>query len=333
MSKDDNKNAKFWIHPDDFNRIIAYAKSAYDQFKCEIGGQMVCIEDAEGDFILKAPVILKQDIASATCDLDAEALAVHYGKMIEEYGRNVRHCWWHSHHTMAAFWSGTDNETILTCPSKDWTVSLVVNLKREYKLRIQFFKPFLHEENVELNFLSLETEDDEEIDKEVKELCSKPSYAVTRPIKSTTYVNGRPVSQQQSLLHGYTDSYGGYAYGRNDAWDDELEFNSYNQASTDKQHHNAWLNTLVDKSKMPGKEQDKFNLEVEAIVDRIHGGKEIEAKEFKLWNDFVKKQNKKLKKYNLRIGKIKNVREWEHLSFYYMPEDYLENIVEEVTPL
>ena len=167
----------------------------------------------------------------------------------------------------------------------------------------------------------------------MKELCSKPSYAVTRPIKSTTYVNGRPVSQQQSLLHGYTDSYGGYAYGRNDAWDDELEFNSYNQASTDKQHHNAWLNTLVDKSKMPGKEQDKFNLEVEAIVDRIHGGKEIEAKEFKLWNDFVKKQNKKLKKYNLRIGKITNVREWEHLSFYYMPEDYLENIVEEVTPL
>ena len=113
-----NKDSKFWIHPEDFNQVIGYAKSAYDQFKCEIGGQMVLTQDAEGDYILKHPVILKQEIATATCDMDAEALAIHYGQMINIYGKKVRHCWWHSHHTMQAFWSGTDNATILGCPSK-----------------------------------------------------------------------------------------------------------------------------------------------------------------------------------------------------------------------
>ena len=44
---------------------------------------------------------------------DGEKLAIHYSKMIGKHGNNVRHCWWHSHHTMGAFWSGTDD--VQTC--------------------------------------------------------------------------------------------------------------------------------------------------------------------------------------------------------------------------
>ena len=144
-----NKNKKFWISQENFDKVIAYAESAYRQFKSEIGGQLVVLEDADGDYILEDPVILKQEISSGNCELDGEQLAIHYSKMIGKHGNNVRHCWWHSHHTMGAFWSGTDDATILSHPANDWTLSLVVNLKKEYKLRIQFFSPFMHEENVE----------------------------------------------------------------------------------------------------------------------------------------------------------------------------------------
>ena len=209
-----NKNKKFWISRENWNKVIAYAESAYRQFKSEIGGQLVVLEDTDGDFILEDPVILKQEISVSNCDLDGGQLAVHYSKMIGKHGNNVRHCWWHSHHTMGAFWSGTDDATILSHPANDWTLSLVVNLKREYKLRIQFFKPFLHEENVELNFLQEEHETNDIIDTEVKALCSKETTSiVTYGGKGTqgTLWNQRP---------GYGHNYG-YTYGLWD--DDELE--------------------------------------------------------------------------------------------------------------
>ena len=36
-------DSKFYISQDDFDTVIAYAQSAYDQFKSEIGGQMIIL--------------------------------------------------------------------------------------------------------------------------------------------------------------------------------------------------------------------------------------------------------------------------------------------------
>ena len=54
-----NKNKKFYISHENFNKVIGYAESAYRQFTSEIGGQLVVLEDADGDYILEDPVILK----------------------------------------------------------------------------------------------------------------------------------------------------------------------------------------------------------------------------------------------------------------------------------
>ena len=67
-----NHDSKFWIHPDDFNKIIAYASSSYNQFKAEIGGQLIAVQDEEGDYILKRPVILKQTVSGGECDIDVD---------------------------------------------------------------------------------------------------------------------------------------------------------------------------------------------------------------------------------------------------------------------
>jgi len=293
---ENNKNKKFYISRENFDKVIAYAESAYRQFKSEIGGQLVVLEDTDGDYILEDPVILKQEISASNCELDGGQLAVHYSKMIGKHGNNVRHCWWHSHHTMGAFWSGTDDATILSHPADDWTLSLVVNLKREYKLRIQFFKPFLHEENVELNFLQEEHDTDDIIDAEVKELCSKETTSVIthggQGTQGTLWKKPRPV-------HGYGYNYG-YTYG---LWDeDELELTGVPE---------KLFESCVD--------------QMDKLSDNLTNGS-IKMKGFRKG---VKSINEKLKQYNVRVlSKIsRGIRtDVENELLYLHAHDMFENI-------
>ena len=262
-----NKNRKFWISRENWNKVIAYAESAYRQYKSEIGGQLVVLEDKDGDYILEDPVILKQEISSGNCELDGEQLAIHYSKMIGKHGNNVRHCWWHSHHTMGAFWSGTDDATILSHPANDWTLSLVVNLKKEYKLRIQFFNPFMHEENVELNFLQEEYDVDDAIDKEVEKLCTKETRVITYGGHGTK-VNQGTLWTQPRVYNGY-DSYG-------------------------------WLND-IDELEMAGVPLDFFETCVEEI-DKLSDDLTDGSIKIKAFRKGVKSLNEKLKQYNLKIS-------------------------------
>ena len=303
-----NKDSKFWIHPDDFNQIIAYAASSYNQFKAEIGGQLIVVQDDQGDFILKNPVILKQTVSAGDCTLSATELAMHYASMFAQHGKTVRHCWWHSHHTMKAFWSGTDNATILATPAKDWTISLVVNLKKEYKLRIQFFEPFLHEENVNLNMLTLLNSSDTETDAEVKRLCSPQ-------VTHTTYVQ-KPVNTRtyNQEAHGY-GSYNGY----ND-YTDVYALDAYDDYD--------WRNTTqrmanVDISKVSKPALQKLIKDVETLTDDVW---EInESVDLKEWNDGVKALNKDILKYNLVIPTFKTDQELENALMSYWAEDFILN--------
>ena len=302
-----NKDSKFWIHPDDFNQIIAYAASSYNQFKAEIGGQLIVVQDGEGDFILKDPVILKQTVSGGDCTLAADELAMHYASMFAQHGKTVRHCWWHSHHTMKAFWSGTDNATILATPAKDWTISLVVNLKKEYKLRIQFFEPFLHEENVNLNMLTLLNSSDTETDAEVKRLCSPEVIQthVHKPITTRTYNHGE---------YGY-GSYNGY--------------NDYTDAyAVDTYDDYDWRNTAqrmvgTDISKVSKPALQKLIKDVEKLTDDVW---EInESVDLKEWNDTAKILNKDIVKYNLIIPTFKTNQELESALMSFWAEDFILN--------
>tara|TARA_R110000824_G_scaffold129621_11_gene291188 strand:- start:2412 stop:3353 length:942 start_codon:yes stop_codon:yes gene_type:complete len=298
IKKESNKNKKFWISQENFDRVIAYAESAYRQYKSEIGGQLVVIEDQDGDFILEDPVILKQEISAANCELDGQELAIHYSKMIGKYGNNVRHCWWHSHHTMGAFWSGTDHDTIISHPADDWTLSLVVNLKREYKLRIQFFNPFMHEENVELNFLTEEHDIDNLLDAEVKELCEKEKSSVVT--YGGTQSQGHLWHQSQSNIRQYNQSYG-YA---------------------------SFLDDIDDDIELTGVPANFFELcieEMDKLSDDLTDGT-IRLKKFRKG---VKSLNEKLKQYNLQVIKeiSKGTKEQiEGECLYKLAGDMFENI-------
>ena len=175
-----------YIDKECWDKIINYAKAAYHTEKCEIGGMSVVIQDKDGDWKIQEPVILKQEIGGTTCDLDKEELAKYYTKVALEYKwANFRFCWWHSHHTMQAFWSGTDISSIEEYGEgeSDLSFALVVNLKEEYKCRVSVWKPVEIHQDVELNILS----DEEKVEIPVEILTEVKAKCETRSIISSGY--------------------------------------------------------------------------------------------------------------------------------------------------
>ena len=164
----------FYIKQKHWDHILGYAEEAYDTLKTEIGGMSVCLQDKEGDWEIIDPVILKQEVTGGNCTLEKEELAKYYTRTAKKYkGKSFRFCWWHSHHTMKAFWSGTDLTAIEEFSDGDFSFALVVNLKGEYKFRVSVWNPVEAHEDAELEILR-PNRVSKRIAKEVSELCSKP---------------------------------------------------------------------------------------------------------------------------------------------------------------
>ena len=197
----------YYISPKDYNTIINYAKAAYSEHKCEIGGMSICYQDKDSDWIVTDPVILKQEIAGSTCDLDQDALADYYCNAQKKHGKkNFRFCWWHSHHNMGVFWSGTDIKGIEEYSDGDMSFALVVNLKRENKFRVSLWKPVAMYLDTELELLGQgEKEVPKKIVDKVNELCSTRSFTYKKG--SSTY------NHYQSDIFD-DNKYGGFAERR-----------------------------------------------------------------------------------------------------------------------
>ena len=198
---------KVYILKDCWDKIINYAKAAYHGEKAEIGGMSVVTQDKDGDWWIEDPQIMNQEIASTTCDLDKEDLAKYYTQMAVKYkDTNFRFCWWHSHHTMGAFWSGTDLSSIDEYGEgeSDLSFALVVNLKEEYKCRISVWKPLEVHQDVELEIVGKEdVEIPLEIVTEVKAKCR------TRSLSSyQTGYSKLPPQGGQLNMHSWYDSRG-----------------------------------------------------------------------------------------------------------------------------
>ena len=166
----------FYITQKNWDKILGYAEEAYETEKSEIGGMSVMVEDKDGDWVLQDPVILKQEISSGNTVLEKDALAEYYTKQAMKMGKkNFRFCWWHSHHTMSAFWSGTDIKAIDEFNEGDFSFALVVNLKGEYKFRVSVWKPFEMHSDEELEIMGAKSRCTKRMKEEVKSLCSKPT--------------------------------------------------------------------------------------------------------------------------------------------------------------
>ena len=195
--------ADIHISKANWDKIINYAKGAYKEFGAEIGGMSVCYKDKDDNWVVTDPIILKQEVTMGTCSLDKTELAKYYTKAGTKWkNHDFRFCWWHSHHTMNAFWSDTDKKAIDEYSDGDMSFALVVNLKEEYKFRISIWKPFEMHEDVEIYIDGLH--DDLKVPKkiidEVKELCNKPKIQ-SNYLTKNGYYNG----SQQTMFHNATN--------------------------------------------------------------------------------------------------------------------------------
>jgi len=198
---------EFYIDQKDWTKIQQYAQQAYTSKKAEIGGMLVAIEDKDGDWELKDPVILKQQISGSNCVLDKDELALYYTKVGTKLKKkNFRFVWWHSHHTMDAFWSGTDLTAIKEYSDGDFSFALVINLKEEYKLRVSVWKPIECHEDVELTIVGATKKVPKKIVDEVTEKCSSITYSYP---KSTAWRQGISTEKSNQMTLMDTTKVGG----------------------------------------------------------------------------------------------------------------------------
>jgi len=185
-------DSKFLISEKDWLKIHHYAACAYHfspellekdktvktPWKNEIGGMAVIVPDGD-NWLIKDPTILKQEVSGTICILDKEALAEYYGEMLQKHGP-CRYLWWHSHHMMSANWSGTDTDTIEETKANDWTASLLINLKGDHKLRIQYFKPIEASVDIDIEVLGqAKNQIPQDIIKEVFDKCEEQTRSYT----------------------------------------------------------------------------------------------------------------------------------------------------------
>ena len=187
--------SEFYIQKKDWKRIIGFAKAREQECGDEIGGMAIATKDKEDDWWIKNPVILKQTTTGGTCTLDKNELAEFYVDMASKYGTNIQFVWWHSHAKMGAFWSGTDTNTMEEYKSGDWSMFLVVNVREEYKFRIQYWNPIELGEDIDLNIVKKNKDIviPKSILKEIEEKCFKKEV-VRNNYTQHHYLNGNQSS-------------------------------------------------------------------------------------------------------------------------------------------
>ena len=211
MSK--NAKPKFIIEEKAWNVMQQFARIAYDKDDNEISGLIPykLVKHPVSDekvYELFDPVILKQENTGTTTELDGEAIRDYQIKAGMKHGTDIKFCWWHSHHTMGAFWSGTDQNEIEAWENDSWSLALVVNLYQEYKLNVSVWQPIKHSEDVDLEIIRTMSKPTKKQLKEYDELCSDKTSVITntnsgwykRTYGNQTSMWKKPVGQEDALL-------------------------------------------------------------------------------------------------------------------------------------
>ena len=204
----------FYIPENDWYKLQAWAKLAHDEDQNEISGLLTAVPQKDGRFKLSDIEILKQENTGTNTELDKDSVAQYTMKYGMKYNNpEMKFVWWHSHHTMAAFWSGTDENEINAWENNSFSLALVINLKEEYKFRVSVWKAnglpmaehydtclTIERKHPKINIT-------EAMKKKYEELCSSPTTIVNR--HNYTYgtnVNQRHIWQREKAL-SIEDSY------------------------------------------------------------------------------------------------------------------------------
>tara|TARA_R110002012_G_scaffold179021_1_gene344431 strand:+ start:705 stop:1646 length:942 start_codon:yes stop_codon:yes gene_type:complete len=197
----------FFIKEDDWYRLQAWATIAYDKDKNEISGLMTAVPQKDGRFKIGDVEILKQENTSTNTDLNGDAVSEYMMKYGMKYNNpDMKFVWWHSHHTMGAFWSGTDEREINAWKNNSYSLALVINLKEEYLFRVSFWKTngLPLEQHIDTT-LNIEREVPkvhitDAMEKTYKKLCSSPKIIRNNYISYNNQTNIWAKNENQLVI-------------------------------------------------------------------------------------------------------------------------------------
>ena len=134
-------------------KIHAYVMAA----STEIAGfGKVVIDKVAETATVTDVIIVKQEVTGGTADLNTQAIARFQTELVRR-GESAKDwvLWWHSHVNMAAFFSGTDTDTMDSSTEYRYLISLVVNKRKERRARLDVYEPT----HIYLDNLTIEVED------------------------------------------------------------------------------------------------------------------------------------------------------------------------------
>ena len=256
----------FYVTEKDWYRLQAWATIAYDEDKNEISGLMTAVPQEDGRIKIGDVEILKQENSASNTELNADSVAQYTMKYAMKYNNpNMKFVWWHSHHTMSAFWSGTDENEIDAWKNTSYSLALVINLKEEYKFRVSFWRMngLPVEQHVDTN-LTIERKEPNinitpAMSKQYKELCEDKVSLVNTWNNHVTSNNGHlNYHNQTNIWQRETD------LNLEDRYDSMLEEitslqESFLDGTCDMKNYNELvkeLNAECKKKKFPFKIQD-----------------------------------------------------------------------------
>ena len=273
------------ISREDWSKILTYAEAAYDMHGTEIGGMAHAFNE-NGVWTVKDPVLIDQTIATSNCTLNKEALAVYYSDSVKHYKKEditsdkFLYVWWHSHHNMQAFWSSTDEKTILEAAENGPSMSLVVNIKGEYKLTYTIKEPIRAYLNCNIKFISDNIDDYAAVKKEISDKCKLSSQ---RTLFGEAYKGGEAVSPD----YEYSSKFG----------QGDIFAASY-QETVDRDM------AVLDAKEAPRLQDDKRNYMLEIAFDDINDtliDYISEAIDYKALKHLIKEVNFKNEQYNIEF--------------------------------
>ena len=280
---------EFIISQKAWDTMQQYAGIAHSKDGNEISGMLIVRKTKhpvtdDDVFELSEPSILQQENTGTSTELDADSLRKYYIETVKKYGTDIRYCWWHSHHTMEAFWSGTDEKEIKAWKNKSWSSALVINLRGEYLLRVSVWSPIESHEDIPLEIIRDIPEPSKKMLKEYEELCSKKVYIAPVVTNGYGHVNN-------TLKQEYTGN-----------WQQKTLFNTPGIKD----------NPLEDTTKLEWKKSDNPEMYAELLtavddeIERMHSLVLKGEKKFTAYKNEVKALNAHLKKRNAKFS-IKSI--------------------------
>ncbi len=190
-----DEDLKLVIPQKEAKKLLAYV----DACEIEVSG-FADVEFDEEEMIFKVGEIylLKQESSGAETEMDADTILDFTEQMIKKGKEQLPRLWWHSHNTMEAFFSATDEGSMEILKNDSFFVSLVTNHAHEFSCAVTVWNPFklrIEELPVVINwgYKNVPAYIKKEVKRKVKK--ARPVPAVVTQTPSQGYISDLPTEE------------------------------------------------------------------------------------------------------------------------------------------